>query len=89
MIESQIAYIVDALRTARERSARRVEVEPGVQDAFLDEMARRSVSTVWVSGGCTGYYQTPDGRNAGLYPNWSFEYRYRTRNFDADSYMIS
>jgi hypothetical protein len=28
------------------------------QDAFLDEMPRRSVSTVWVSGGCTSYYRT-------------------------------
>ncbi|WP_328387237.1 flavin-containing monooxygenase [Nocardia sp. NBC_00416] len=88
MIESQIAYIVDALSTARRRSARRVELKPGVQDAFLDEMARRSVSTVWVSGGCTSYYQTPDGRNAGLYPNWSFEYRSRTRQFDLDAYTI-
>ncbi|MFI2231842.1 flavin-containing monooxygenase [Nocardia testacea] len=87
-IESQIAYIVDALRTARARSARRVELAPGVQDAFLDEMARRSVSTVWVSGGCTGYHQIPDGRNAGLYPNWSIEYRYRTRKFDANSYVL-
>ncbi|WP_416563113.1 flavin-containing monooxygenase [Nocardia testacea] len=88
MIESQIAYIVDALRTAHARSARRVELAPGVQDAFLDEMARRSVSTVWVSGGCTGYHQAPDGRNAGLYPNWSTEYRYRTRKFDAESYVL-
>jgi hypothetical protein len=59
------------------------------QDAFLDEMAGRSVSMVWVSGGCTSYYQTPDGRKAGLYPNWSYEYGYRTREFDADSYVIS
>ncbi len=65
-----------------------MELAPGVQDAFLDEMARRSVSTVWVSGGCTGHHQTSDGRNAGLYPNWSIEYRYRTRKFDADSYVL-
>jgi hypothetical protein len=48
------------------------------QDAFLDEMPRRSVSTVWVSGGCTSYY-----RKAGLHPNWSYEYGYGTREFDA------
>ncbi|WP_330252995.1 NAD(P)/FAD-dependent oxidoreductase [Nocardia sp. NBC_00565] len=88
MIESQIAYIVDALTTMRASGARRVEVKPQVQDAFLDEMARRSAETVWVTGGCTGYYQTPDGRNAGLYPNWSFEYRRRTSRFDADSYEV-
>ncbi|MGK8558174.1 flavin-containing monooxygenase [Nocardia gipuzkoensis] len=88
MIESQIAYIVDALTTMRTRRAARIEVKPQVQQRFLEEMAQRSKSTVWVTGGCTGYYQTPDGRNAGLYPNWSFEYRSRTRRFDIDSYDI-
>ncbi|WP_309234913.1 NAD(P)/FAD-dependent oxidoreductase [Nocardia sp. XZ_19_385] len=89
MIESQIAYIVDALTTVRTRGVRRVEVKPQVQQAFLDEMDQRSAATVWVTGGCTGYYQTPDGRNAGLYPNWSFQYRQRTSRFDIDSYEVN
>ncbi|RDI44960.1 flavin-containing monooxygenase [Nocardia mexicana] len=89
MIESQIAYIVDALRDARRRGARRVELREEVQVAFLDEMARRSSSTVWLTGGCRSYYTTPDGLNAGLYPNWSFEYRRRTRKFDSDSYEVA
>lgn len=89
MIESQIAYIVDALSTVRSRGLRRVEVKPRVQQEFLNEMERRSASTVWVTGGCTGYYQTPDGRNAGLYPNWSFQYRQRTSRFDIDSYEVN
>ncbi|WP_280268821.1 flavin-containing monooxygenase [Nocardia wallacei] len=88
MIESQIAYIVAALAELRRRGAHRVEVKPQVQQAFLDEMAQRSRSTVWVTGGCSSYYQTPDGRNAGLYPNWSFEYRGRTSRFDTGSYYI-
>ncbi|WP_040791627.1 flavin-containing monooxygenase [Nocardia paucivorans] len=89
MIESQIAYIVDALTTMRARSVRRLEVKPRFQRAFLAEMERRSTSTVWVTGGCISYYQTPDGRNAGLYPNWSFEYRHRTRRFDTEAYELS
>lgn len=89
MIESQIAYIVDALTTVRTRAARRLEVKPRFQRAFLAEMERRSTSTVWVTGGCISYYQTPDGRNAGLYPNWSFEYRNRTRRFDTEAYELS
>lgn len=88
MIESQISYIVDALSTMRSQGLRRVEVKPEVQQKFLDEMERRSASTVWVTGGCTGYYQTADGHNAGLYPNWSFEYRQRTSQFDIESYAV-
>ncbi|MGY2030498.1 flavin-containing monooxygenase [Nocardia gipuzkoensis] len=89
MIESQIAYIVDALRSTRASGARRVEVRPAAQAAFVAEMARRSSSTVWLTGGCRSYYQTPDGLNAGLYPNWSFEYRHRTSRFDTGAYEVS
>ncbi|MBF6079769.1 NAD(P)/FAD-dependent oxidoreductase [Nocardia cyriacigeorgica] len=89
MIESQIAYIVGAVKTMRETGARRVEVRRHVQDAFVREMAERSASTVWLTGGCTSYYTTPDGGNAGLYPNWSFEYRRRTSKFDAHSYEVT
>ncbi|MBF6089901.1 NAD(P)/FAD-dependent oxidoreductase [Nocardia cyriacigeorgica] len=89
MIESQITYIVDALKTMRDSGARRVEVRRHVQDAFVREMAERSASTVWLTGGCTSYYTTPEGGNAGLYPNWSFEYRRRTSKFDAHSYEVT
>lgn len=89
MIESQIAYIVDALSTVRARGASRVEVRTEVQDAFVAEMRERSAATVWLTGGCQGYYTTPDGQNAGLYPSWSFEYRRRTSKFDADAYEVA
>ncbi|GAD86075.1 flavin-containing monooxygenase [Nocardia asteroides] len=89
MIESQIAYIVDALRTLRATGTRRVEVRAQVQDDFLAEMRTRSADTVWLTGGCESYYTTADGANAGLYPSWSFEYRRRTRRFDIESYEVS
>ena len=89
MIESQINYIVDALKTVRHRDAQRVEVRPQVQEEVVDEMARRSSDSVWLTGGCTSYYTTPDGLNAGLYPSWSFEYRRRTSEFDSMSYEVA
>ncbi|APE35111.1 monooxygenase [Nocardia mangyaensis] len=89
MLESQIAYIVDALTTLRARGEHRVEVRAQVQDDFVEEMRRRSADTVWLTGGCESYYTTPDGGNAGLYPNWSFEYRRRTKRFDIESYEVS
>ncbi|MFG3619444.1 flavin-containing monooxygenase [Nocardia sp. NPDC047654] len=88
MIESQIAYIVDALSTLRTRRARRVELRPIVQERFVEEMRRRSAETVWLTGGCDSYYTTAEGGNAGLYPSWSFEYRKRTERFDAEAYEV-
>ncbi|MET8774912.1 NAD(P)/FAD-dependent oxidoreductase [Nocardia sp. NPDC004654] len=89
MIEGQIGYIIDALKTMRDKGIRRVEVRPGVQRSFLNEMEERSRETVWLKGGCDSYYTTADGRNAGLYPDWSFQYRRRVAEFDAESYESS
>ncbi len=90
MIEAQVKYIVDAVSTMRRRGLTRVEVRDDVQDRFVDEMNRRSDGTVWLTGGCdTSYYHTADGKNAGLYPGWSFEYKRRVEKFDSDAYTVS
>jgi cation diffusion facilitator CzcD-associated flavoprotein CzcO len=90
IIEAQARYIVDAITTLRRNRITRVEVRPEVQEAFMDEMDTRSADTVWLTGGCaSSYYHTDDGRNAGLYPGWSFEYASRTRRFDRDAYDLS
>ncbi|MEU7629584.1 NAD(P)/FAD-dependent oxidoreductase [Nocardia sp. NPDC049220] len=88
MIEAQVRYIVDAVRTMRARNIRRIDVREEVQRTFLNEVAERSRDTAWLTGGCRSYYQTADGGNAGLYPNWSFEYRRRTSRFDPESYEV-
>ncbi|MEB3022842.1 flavin-containing monooxygenase [[Mycobacterium] crassicus] len=90
MIEAQSRYIVDAITTMRRSAVTRVEVRSEVQEAFLDDMNTRSQKTVWLTGGCaSSYYHTEDGRNAGLYPGWSFEYAARTSRFDRDAYELS
>jgi hypothetical protein len=55
---------------------------------FVAGTETRSFDTVWLQGGCRSYYQTPDGRNAGLWPNWSFQFRRRTRRFDSAAYVL-
>jgi hypothetical protein len=89
MIEAQARYIADALRQMRAEEIAVVEVTPEAQEEFLAEVEERSTHTVWVNGGCHSYYQTPDGRNAGLWPNWSFEFAARTRSFDPSAYTLT
>ncbi len=88
MLESQIAYVVDAVRTMNRNGKSIAEVRPEVQEAFVAEMNERSEDTVWLTGGCKSYYTTPDGRNAGLWPNWTFEFRRRTASFDESDYEL-
>jgi cation diffusion facilitator CzcD-associated flavoprotein CzcO len=89
MLESQIAYALDALRTLRLRGAAQFEVHPAVQAAYNDELQERLAETVWNTGGCGSWYIDRNGRNSIQWPGFTFEYRRRTRRFDAESYRLS
>ena len=88
MIESQIAYVLDALRTMRRRGARTVEVREDAQAAYNAELDRMAEGTVWVSGGCTSYYIDRNGHNSALWPTYTWPFRRRLREFDAAAYAL-
>jgi cation diffusion facilitator CzcD-associated flavoprotein CzcO len=89
MIESQIQYVMDSLRTMRERGLRWVEVKRRVQAAYNKHLHERLGGTVWATGGCVSWYRTKTGKNTTLWPGFTFEFRWRTRRFDAESYLQS
>jgi cation diffusion facilitator CzcD-associated flavoprotein CzcO len=86
MIESQIAYIMDALKTMDAEGLRQVEVRPEVQRAFVDGVRASMRNTVWTRGGCTSWYLDAQGRNTTLWPSFTFTFRRLTRRFDAAEY---
>jgi cation diffusion facilitator CzcD-associated flavoprotein CzcO len=88
MIESQINHVAGALRALRERGAATVEVRADVQRGYNAELERRTRGTVWVTGGCSSYYIDRNGRNSTLWPSFTWEFRRRTRSFDAGEYRL-
>lgn len=89
MLESQFAYVVHAIATMRAEGLEVIDVEPRAQEEFVREAEARSAGTIWLQGGCSGYYTTADGtRNAGLWPDWSFNFRRRTRRFAREAYAM-
>lgn len=87
-LESQIAYVMSALRTMDRRGARRVEVRQEALDGFVEDVDARSEGSVWTAGGCKAYYVDDTGRNFGLYPGFATGFRRRTRRFDAEPYIL-
>jgi cation diffusion facilitator CzcD-associated flavoprotein CzcO len=81
MIESQIAHVIDALRVMRERGAATAEVKAEVQEAYNRELDAKMENTVW-STGCASWYIDASGRNATLWPDWTWRFRLRARRFD-------
>ena len=72
MIESQINYVMDALRTMERRSLATVEPRAEAQAAFNARIDRRMRGTVWTSGGCVSWYLDAHGRNSTLWPGFTW-----------------
>ena len=89
MIESQIAYVVDALRTMRARRVVTVEPTRAAQKRWNDDLQRRMEKTVWSSGGCVSWYLDGHGRNVTLWPRPTFTFRRLTSRFDAEAYVAT
>ena len=88
IIESQVEYVLDAVRTMKAKKVQYVDVKPEVQQAYNERLQARMAKTVWSTGGCKAWYTTSDGKNTTLWPGFTFEYRFRTRRFDAASYEL-
>ncbi len=88
IIESQIAYILSALRKIGEQEIVSVEPRPEAQRAWNEDIHRRMQRTVWNTGGCASWYLDSHGRNTTLWPRTTFKFRSLLRDFDLDQYVV-
>ena len=86
MIEAQLNYIAGALEHMREAGATRLEVKPRAQDAYNEHLQRKLARTVWNTGGCSSWYLDRTGRNATIWPDFTFRFWTRMRRFDPQAY---
>jgi cation diffusion facilitator CzcD-associated flavoprotein CzcO len=88
MIESQVAYVIDALRAMRKHGADVAEVTAEAAERFNAALDERMQGTVWTTG-CSSWYLDDTGRNATLWPDWTFRFRRRAARFDASHYALT
>ena len=88
MIESQVAYILDCLRTMEQRALQTIEVRAESEETFNAEIQQRMQGTVWASG-CNSWYLDKQGRNTAIWPGFTFEFRRRTRHFNSQHYVLT
>ena len=86
MIESQLNYIADGIAKT-EAAGSRFDVRPEVAAAYNAELQRKLPATVWGSG-CSSWYLNSEGRNVTLWPGFTFDFRRRTREFNASDFVI-
>ncbi|MGH3777920.1 MAG: flavin-containing monooxygenase [Pseudonocardiaceae bacterium] len=87
MIESQVAYTIEALRYLRRTGAAAVEVRSQAQVAYNESVQRRMDGTVWTTGGCVSWYLDAQGHNTTLWPTFTWRFRRATRSFQPAEYV--
>jgi cation diffusion facilitator CzcD-associated flavoprotein CzcO len=87
MSESQLSYVIDALKTMRRDGTDAVEVRREVQDAWNAEVQEKLQSTVWNTGGCASWYMDRNGDNPIMWPGFTFTFRRMTRRFDPAAHI--
>jgi cation diffusion facilitator CzcD-associated flavoprotein CzcO len=88
MMESQFAYVLEALRTLDARGAAALDPLPEAQAAYNDRIQTKMAGTVWITGGCASWYLDHRGRNTTLWPGFTWQFRLATRRFDAEAYRV-
>jgi cation diffusion facilitator CzcD-associated flavoprotein CzcO len=87
MIESQLNYVMDALRVMDEQGIAEFEVRPEVMAAYNAQIQAKLPGTVWTSG-CASWYIDADGKNTTIWPDFTFRFRHRTRRFNTKAYIL-
>ena len=87
MIESQINYVLDALRYMDQDGVATVEPRADVQARWNESIDERLQGTVWNAGGCKSWYLDDTGRNSTLWPGFTWPFREATRRFDPVEYV--
>ena len=88
VLESQIAYVVEAVRALERLGARWIDVRDDVQSGFNDDLQRRLADSVWTAG-CSSWYRSESGKVTNNWPGTTSEYRRRIRRPDPADFRVA
>ncbi|KAL1917970.1 uncharacterized protein VTP21DRAFT_3236 [Calcarisporiella thermophila] len=86
MIESQINYVIHALKYMAENHLNTIEVSEKALAEYDEMIAKKQRNSVWTKGGCNSYYLDSKGRSPINWPDFVYTFYRRTRRFDAENY---
>lgn len=88
MIEFQLEYVIRVLKDYQKKGWRAIEVKEEVEAAYNKKLQEQLADTVWQTGGCQSWYQTKDGYNTTMYPNFTFLFRRDCKNYKPSDHVF-
>ena len=89
MIECQISYIIDAIKTMVNKNIKSVEVKKEVNDEYQAWSKQCMKNKVFNSTSCISWYQNAAGINWTLWPSFLTHYWWITRKIDISEYKCA
>ncbi len=89
MIESQVDHVVGAIAAMDGADAAVIEVRPEIHERYNRAVDGRMPGTVWEIGGCSSFYIDRTGRNATIWPDWTWRFRRLARRSPGDAYHLT
>lgn len=89
MIESQIEHVMNAIRYMNKNNIATIEPKLEAQTAFINNVDKHMVGTVWTAGGCASWYLDKKGRNSTLWPGFTWQFKQRVKGFNQSEYLIN
>jgi cation diffusion facilitator CzcD-associated flavoprotein CzcO len=86
-LETQAAYLRQALEQLRERDAGAIEVRPEIEAASDRALQARFAGTAWTR--CDSWYRDESGRIVANWPGYMREYLEQARTLDASEYLFT
>ncbi|UCC13806.1 MAG: NAD(P)/FAD-dependent oxidoreductase [Gammaproteobacteria bacterium] len=86
MLEAEVHYVMDCIKTMQENGVDALEIRRDVEAEYNRRLQRRLARTIWASG-CRSWYLDENGKNTTLWPGFTVEYWSRTRKFDIRNYV--
>lgn len=89
MLEAQVEHIAHAIRELDTTDSATIEVDQDAHDRYNQQLDTALATTVWEVGACTSFYRDANGRNATIYPDWTFRFRRQAKRWNPAAYRLS
>jgi cation diffusion facilitator CzcD-associated flavoprotein CzcO len=89
MIESQVEHVLSAIAARDAGGADVIEVREAAHERYNREVDEAMRGTVWELGGCSSFYIDRTGRNATLWPEFTWRFRQHCRQSLAGAYRLT
>ena len=87
MIEAQVNYAIQCLRTLFGHDLLYMDVKETAQQRFNEELQRDVAKSVWATG-CKSWYKTATGKITNNWSGFTLKYRWATRRPDFGDYFM-